>query len=362
MLENTEKTSEQGVKVCFIPIIPFGLLYGGGEVQAERTMYFLNKSGNHAVWLNFTDKALLEHTDLFHFFGVDSQLNMWVDIALNHRPVVLSSIFWEPNFQRRLFWRYGRFFKGTVPKKRRALLEHATLILPNSKAEAEQIRELFGISRDKMRVIPNGIDPDFIGGNPGEFRAKYLKAWAPDTAFALCAARVEIRKNQLLLAKSCLKAGVPLVLVGQMGDGHGKEGKYQKELIKLVKANPLFLKYLGRLPREEMPDAYAAAKVHALVSSWETPGLVSLEAGLNGCNLVVGKCPPVQEYFEGIAEIVEQDISAVSAGVTRAMAAPRNNFGQAGLIAKKYTWGRVAEKTLEAYREAMGLYKNKRNL
>ena len=34
--------------------------------------------------------------------------------------------------------------------------------------------------------------------------------------------------------------------------------------------------------------------------------LASLEAGINGANLVLGECEPVREYFEGMARIISQ--------------------------------------------------------
>jgi glycosyltransferase involved in cell wall biosynthesis len=339
------------IRACFIPHIPFGLIYGGAEVQAECTMSSLNSMGHDAFWLDFTDRALLERTDVFHFFGADIEFAYWIRSAIPDRPVVVSSIFFEPSAFQHFLWRCKRYLPGTTPKRLSRLLREATLVLPNSEAESKAVQSLFGITQDSIRVVPNGVDVALVGTDPSSFRSRHLSDWPADAPFVLCAGRIERRKNQLLLAESCLKAGVRLVLVGQLAPGI--DGKYQQTLLELVGANPAHLKYLGAVPRIDMPDAYAAAAVHALVSTCESTGLVSLEAGLNGCNLVVGDCPPVREYFDGIATIVHQDERSVREGIERALSLPRNAHGQSEIIAQRYNWPRVAEMTAEAYREAI---------
>ncbi|MCE5193107.1 glycosyltransferase family 4 protein [bacterium] len=343
-----------GIRACFVPHIPFGLIYGGAEVQAESTMNCLNAMGHDAFWLDLTDRALLERTDIFHFFGADIEFAYWIHSAIPDRPVVVSSIFFEPSGLRRFGWHYGRLLPGTTPRRLSRLLHEATLILPNSEAESEDLQALFGVDPESIRVIPNGVDTAFIGNDPASFRAHYLNDWPGDAPFVLCAGRIEQRKNQLVLAESCLKAGVRLVLVGQMAPNTDSE--YQHRFLELVDRHSSRLKYLGLVPRTDMPNAYAAAAVHALVSTWETTGLVSLEAGLNGCNLVAGDCRPVREYFNGIATIVHQDERSVRKGIEEALSLPRDAHGQSKVVAQKYSWLHVAEMTAEAYREAIERY------
>jgi glycosyltransferase involved in cell wall biosynthesis len=348
------KAASSIIRACFVPHIPFGFIYGGAEVQAESTMRCLNAMGHRAFWLDLTDRGLLEHTDVFHFFGADIEFAYWIHSAVPSRPVVVSSIFWEPSVLRRAEWHYGRLVPGTTPRRLSRLLREATLILPNSTAEAASLQALFGIDPGSMRVISNGVDVTFVGNDPTSFRTRYLNEWPGDGPFVLCAGRIERRKNQLMLAEACLKARVRLVLAGQLAPGTDVE--YQRTLLELVDRNSTYLKYLGPVARAEMPNAYAAAAAHALVSTLETPGLTSLEAGLNGCNLVVGDCLPVREYFGGIAEIVHQDERSVREGIERALTMPRNAHGQAQMIAERYSWSRVAEMTAEAYQEAMRRY------
>lgn len=344
-----------GISACFVPHVPFGLMYGGGEVQAESTMDSLNAMGHRAFWLDLTDRTLLERTDIFHFFGADIEFAYWIHSAISDRPVIVSSVFYEPSKLQRFLWHCKRYVPGTTPKRLSRLLHEATLILPNSEAESETLQALFGVDQRSIRVVPNGVDATFVGGDPASFRSNYLSDWPADTPFVLCAGRIERRKNQLLLAESCLRAGVRLVMAGQLAPNTDRE--YQRRLLDLVGRNAARLKYLGAMPRSDMPNAYAAAAIHALVSTWETPGLASLEAGLNGCNLVVGDCSPVREYFNGLATIVHQDERSVREGIEQALSLPRNACGQSEIIAERYSWSRVAEMTADAYVEAIRRYR-----
>ncbi len=62
-------TTVTGICACFVPHVPFGLMYGGGEVQAESTMNCLSATGHQAFWIDVTDHDLLEHTDVLSSIG-----------------------------------------------------------------------------------------------------------------------------------------------------------------------------------------------------------------------------------------------------------------------------------------------------
>ena len=59
--------------------------------------------------------------------------------------------------------------------------------------------------------------------------------------------------------------------------------------------------YIGTLQGELLASAYSAAKVHALPSWFETPGLSSLEAGACGTVVVTTDQGSPREYFQDMA-------------------------------------------------------------
>ena len=91
------------------------------------------------------------------------------------------------------------------------------------------------------------------------------------------------------------------------------------------------------------------------MSTVETPGLASLEAGITNANLVFGRCAPVNEYLDGIAiETVPRSTQSIRQGLRLATERPRGFQNPETHIRANYGWDLVASKTIEAYRSVLG--------
>lgn len=347
--------SEQHLKVCMVPKAPFGFVHGGAEVQADLTRQQLIARGVSVEWLSLTDTDVLKRCDIVHFFGAEAQWFPWAVAAARVRPIVVSSIFWEPSRLRLAAWHLAGRVRGTTPRLVRSLLALASAVLPNSEAEARQMCRTFDLDANRVHVIPNGVDEDFIGHDPEQFRHKHIADLGESEPFVLSCHRVGPgnRKKTLMLCQAAVQVGVPVVIVGPVLSA-GADAETDTVLDYAAK-HKSSVRLVGALAHGELPDAYAAASVHALPSDLETPGLASLEAGLNGCNLVVGECPVVREYFDGIAVIVHQDVASIVKGLEQALDMPRNAMNQSAFIRTHYTWRRAAELTEQAYRAAISL-------
>jgi glycosyltransferase involved in cell wall biosynthesis len=112
--------------------------------------------------------------------------------------------------------------------------------------------------------------------------------------------------------------------------------------------------FLGWVEHEFLADLYKNATVHVCPSWYETPGLASLEAGAEGCNIVVTDKGSTREYFGSYAYYCEPDsILSIRAAVVKAYSAPKNNRLK-NIILENYTWEKAAEKTVLAYKTVMG--------
>ena len=99
----------------------------------------------------------------------------------------------------------------------------------------------------------------------------------------------------------------------------------------------------------ELRTLYELSKVHACVSWYETPGLVSLEAALCGCALVVSEGGCTREYFGDDARYCRaDDVSSIRDALYEALESPPSGDLRAR-ISQRYTWEEAAAKTLEAY-------------
>ena len=167
-------------------------------------------------------------------------------------------------------------------------LNLADIILPNSIAEVDLLSSTYNIGREKFWVVPNGVDESFAKASPDFFAKKY-----GITDFVLFVGRIDRRKNVLGLIKVCKDLSIPLIIIG-----HRDEVAYFEQCQKAASFST-DIKLLGFLPHdsEDLRSAYAAAKVLALPSNFETPGLTALEAALAGCNIVITSKGSTKEYF-----------------------------------------------------------------
>jgi glycosyltransferase involved in cell wall biosynthesis len=108
---------------------------------------------------------------------------------------------------------------------------------------------------------------------------------------------------------------------------------------------------MDRLDHEDplLGSAYAAARVFALPSWFETPGLAAMEAALAGCPLVVTPFGCTREYFGDLARYARPHrIGEIARAIGRAWDAPRDR-GLASRIREQFSWQVVARRTSEAY-------------
>lgn len=109
--------------------------------------------------------------------------------------------------------------------------------------------------------------------------------------------------------------------------------------------------WLGQLDHHDplLASAYAAARVFALPSWFETPGLAALEAALTGCALAITPYGSTRDYF---GELVEYGWPDRPAEIERAVVrswedGPDPRLDR--LIATEFVWPKVAEITAEVY-------------
>ncbi len=328
-------------------------VFGGLEVQLTSTAGALRNLGLAVRMFDPYDREALDRAALLHVFGSDYPVQQMVSlVATMGVPVVVSSVYF-PTRVGQLVDRVSGSIPRTAAHFQRLVLRTAGLVLPNSVDEAELIARVHGVPRANLRVIPNGFGEARLGGDGERFRRKYLSQVPTSRPLVLCVARVESRKNTLVLLESARAMNAFLVLLGPPSRS---ERDFTERVAEECKRRPSDVLWVPGVPSDstDLADAYAAAHVHVLPSEFETPGLSSLEAGANGCNLVVGRCHPVEEYFHGVATFVQPgSVRELRAGIERALALPRDSMQQASAIRQRFSWEAVARFTAAAYLEVM---------
>ncbi len=328
---------------------------GGGEVQLARTTVALESLGLPVRPFNpWIDQ--LEEARALHLFGMSTEGLALAKIAKAKRiPVILSPICWfEPSALCALApsrfravrdlgaWMLRRAFPK-VQSWRRSLFELADAVLPNSKAEAVQLIRLFRLDPKKIHIVPNGVAPHFEFADPEPFRTTI-----DASHFVLFAGRVEPRKNLLGLIRATRVAELPLVVIGDPVPGCEDYAK------KCVAEGTGHVKWHPRIEPDDpmLASAYAAARVFAMPSWFETPSLAALEAALAGAGIVITPYGCTKEYFGDYVSYArpghEQEL----------VSALRRQFGFGGAptelveeIKERYLWSTVARTTAEVYDE-----------
>ena len=325
---------------------------GGGENQLIQTGRYLEARGVAVrPFSPWTDR--LDRSRLLHLFGMSREGLQLAKVARARGiPVVLSPICWiEPRamaalatdpigrLANRAKWRLKALMPRS-PSWRRDLLRAADVILPNSQAEGDQLVRWFGADPARIQPVPNGVEERFAHADQSRFRQQYGPG-----EFVLYVGRIEPRKNVLGLVEGVRSTGLPLVLIGDALPGcEGYAARCRR-------AGAGFLRWLPRVDHDDpmLESAYAAARVLALPSWFETPGLVALEAALAGTAVVVTPHGCTREYFGDRVQYARPDnrLAIGQAIATAWQTGPDPEL--AGHVQAHYLWSEVARRTAEAY-------------
>jgi len=355
------------MKVLFVSRSTLFTSAGGDTVQILKTAESLRALGV-SVDVNITGSDIdTDGYDIIHLFNMIRPADGLSCFKNGKVPVVLSTIYVDySEYERRcgsslLVRLLPRDLKEYLKVVARRILNgekiadlsylflghhraiqkicrESRMLLPNSKSEYERVCADYNVATP-YRLVPNAIDPALFSMNC-EPNSRYQDA-------VVCVARIEGRKNQLNLIKALNGAPYQVFIIGKCSPNHQK----YLEHCKAIAAENIH--FIDHVDHEELPSIYAAAKVHALASWFETTGLCSLEAAVMGCNLVVTAKGDQREYFDGYAAFCEpDDIESIRAAVDSAWQAPKQDAFRK-VILERYTWARTAEETLAAYQTVL---------
>ena len=249
--------------------------------------------------------------------------------------------------------RRGRWFhrRGVAAAARRA-----DLVITVSRAAAEEIDEHTDIPPDRVRVVPNGVDPTEASD---EDAARARTAFGiGDRPYVLWLGSLEPRKNVGLLVEAFARwvamHDVPhlLVLAGPAGwldQGETVLGPARRlgERVRTI----------GRVGDDHLRGLYRGADLFALPSRHEGFGIPVLEAMAQGTPVVCADIPALRELAAGAARLVPpDDPDSWAAALDEVL---HDEDARAALAAagrrraSEFSWERCATETRAVYREAL---------
>lgn len=232
-------------------------------------------------------------------------------------------------------------------------MERAAAVHAMTEQERRNLRQ-FGVSND-IFVVPHGVPEGSAvsAERCWQFRRRYeIGARTPIVLFL---SRLHPKKGLDILTAAFAKVvreipDAKLLIVGPPAAG------YSERLSAMVKEHGIDQHTIitGELRGTEKWAAYCAASVFVLPSYSENFGIVVPEAMLCGLPVVVSRHTPWEEVEEWNAgrwlELIPDLFAEHIVDILRDPARARE-MGQNGrkLVARKYTWGRIAEKILRVY-------------
>jgi len=243
----------------------------------------------------------------------------------------------------------------------RLLRSRDTLVF-STDSEVDDVERLYGVRPQSVAIIPPGVDASFFA--PVDRGAARRALGLTSEAVIVFVGRMDPAKgvDLLLAATSILREGhaadIRVVIVG--GDDGNRDAVAHRELERLKGiARRLGVEHVvrfdGLVPQTRLPAYYAAADVCAVPSRYESFGMVALEA-LSAGRPVVGFRSPgleqtVQDGRSGFL-VPSGDVEAL-AGALGTLVSDRQLARRMGLTAResarRFSWERVADQTLQLY-------------
>jgi glycosyltransferase involved in cell wall biosynthesis len=237
------------------------------------------------------------------------------------------------------------------------ILKDASKVIAVTKMEAEQYKSM-GVGRDKIEVVPNGIDLSEFDDLPqeGEFRRKY--SLGSHQRIILYLGRINRIKGLDLLVKAF--ATLPKKLDDAKLVIVGPDDGYLLPLKKLITDLEMGDKVLftGPLYGREKLQAYVDADVYVLPSSYEIFSITVLEACACGTPVIVTDQCGIADVIDNQAGLaVPHDERQLQGALQHILSDDkmRQKFGEHGrsLVREKFSWEKIAEQVENIYRDVL---------
>lgn len=224
-----------------------------------------------------------------------------------------------------------------------------------SQNSIDDIHTDMGVSIDRMRLVPVGVDPEL-------FKPLDHVERRPGRLITTASADVALKGLSYLLeamAKLRTERDVTLTIIGKPRPGHSMD------LIDSYGLAP-HIEFVSGVTDERIVELYSEAELAVVPSLYEGFSLPAIEAMCSGTPLVATDGGALPEVTGTDGDTVLQcragDADALAATIARGLDDPelRARVGAAGRqrVLERWTWTKCAEMTVDQYREVLAMPAN----
>lgn len=333
------------MKAIFYCANPFFLMHGGTQTLLEALMREIRALGVDVEPARWWDDR--QQGDILHFMnrptrtlvhaarekGFKLVMTETIDETASRPPLQL----WLRRFVLQCDRAVGAPLSRRVSVEVYKLLDALVYVV---ELEREVAAYLYGAPRERLHVIPHGLEDDAL---------QELAKPEPEGDYLVCAATIVPRKNNVLLAETAREARVPVVFLGKPFNDTDPYYARFKSLI-----DGKFVRYPGFVTREEKHRVLRGARGFVLLSQFESGSIALYEAAAAGLPLLLPKLPWATHVFQHA-----RDKEFVSIGSSERLAPSLRRYYEKahrrpGQTFPVSTWRDVAHQYVRIYEQILG--------
>lgn len=242
----------------------------------------------------------------------------------------------------------------------RAVYRRADAAIVLSSAFAQLLESRFQVPRDRIHVIPGGVEVERFASTRPRVDLRRELGWVTDRPIILCVRRLvrRVGLDILIDAAALVRARVPEALFLIAGTGPMRD-----DLEARIQSAGLTdtVRLLGFVPDDQLPLAYRAADLTVVPSvALEGFGLVTAESLAAGTPAIV---TPVGGLTDVITPLdpalvtrsaTASDLAAVIADVLLGVIQPPSDSTCASFARERFAWPVIAQRARDVYLQAAG--------
>lgn len=278
------------MKVLFDHPYPFAIAHGGLQTQIEQTRLAVLKAGVEVEFLQWWNPT--QTGDIIHYFGRPGEAYIKLAQGKGIKVIMadlLSATGARSSRQLAMQRLCTKLFRNILPATFRIRLAWESFRLADACIaltpwEAHLMHYLFGAPKERLHVLPNGVEDVFLNCATGA-RGPWL----------VCMATIRDIKRVLELARAAVRTQTPVWVIGKPYDD---ADTYAQRFIALARQHPEFVRYDGAISdRARLAEIYSAARGFVLLSAFETRSIAAEEAAACGCPLLLSDLPWARTVF-----------------------------------------------------------------